>query len=730
MKNVDLKNTFKVLIKRRNGERLLIVLLLLFLILFSACSKNPVDDKGDENTPEVPLTTIGPGGGTFSYGDFSLTVPPGAFSTNVTLEVDTIDINPFKENSTTRAIHLKGIPVDYSQPLKISLKYNGTHTENSYIAVGKEVFVTSLNKTETVYNLFPSTESSGRLECELPVLQDDLNKNGLNRTAGISERIWLVLTGITNYKAYITQEGHFEVDYPFASVPYPYVQELGKSLEQAYDLFQEMGFSYEKRKKWPVMVTVMALGEKTYGDYSSSIFGDDFGDIRFSTTKMREPDAIRVTAGHEFFHLVQALYDPRQGDFEKAKFSSSYLWLKEAASVWCEELFSNETDYCSAARTGNEDAPLYGAQYGAFRGAALHGYGMSALIKYLVDEYSGNNRLLVSIFQNIMEGQENVEAILNAIGNPDPEWWENFFRQYVLEEIYKDVDPMWWAGSFKGEFQINSEADSAKTFTDIYPDLSGKIYRIRLNYSISKLKFTVSGTDHKVTLFKYKRENQVNYIEYLDTSIGSELTISDVNMLKDDNWHILILVTNCECRPPFYILESEIDLKIEVENKEKVPYQKIWFKYYFKGKYMDGGVLKTRGFSILFHNRHFTDISDNTYTVSYADTAAAYGHRRVGNVIVTLNSNHDNIESVEFAEIYEKPDAAVNKYQYYEFSLKGTNVPLTYDGSNLKIFNITGEATGSCVSSVKFRFTENEKTFSVSEFIYDIYTSIEIDIKW
>ena len=88
---------------------------------------------------------------------------------------------------------------------------------------------------------------------------------------------------------------------------------MGRFLEEAYDLFgsQSMGFTYAARTRWPVRVTVRDLAEGDCGHFCSSIWGENFAFLEFQTHSLGESSKLRRIAGHEFFHLVQFLYDPR-----------------------------------------------------------------------------------------------------------------------------------------------------------------------------------------------------------------------------------------------------------------------------------------------------------------------------------------------------------------------------------------------------------------------------------
>ena len=652
-----------------------------------------------ENYTLKESQTIGSAGGKLTTDDFSLTVPSGAFDSEVKLElyVSSTD-DPFGDDGISKTFRIEGLPDEYSQPLQVQIKYQGNLSGKSFIALGEEVFIRSLNTIETAYNLFPATELNGYLSCELPApdqekgtyarslnnietasnlfsakasndylscellapKQEKRTYDRINNTVQAAEpgHSRTTLQAITGRGTYTSDKKHFEIIYP-AFVANE-VSDLADFLEEAYSKFQGMGFSYASRTKWPISVTVKDLGSEVYGFSVCSIRGDNYGYMEFNADKMADLQDMRITAGHEFFHLVQALYDSRNR-FSKAKFASPHYWLDEATAVWSEEKFSDTPNYCSPIRKGHEMAPFSGMQAGADENAQHYGYGMSAMIKYLVNRYGEG--ILVKMYGGIRNSAHPIRAISSST-DPFAVWWDTFLRDYVLGKVYADVSPALWLGNSSGNFEISSASDTLKTFSGSYPDLSAKLYRVDLKYpgidSNAAINFKVTGGAAHVTVFKYKPSS----IEYLG-SATDDVTISDVKKLTDDKWNLLALVSNCRDVSP-YTGTTNIELKVSV-TKCDGNYSFVVYKLptWFNGRwdvsdFITAYLTFSKGTITAYHTEKQTDYYFEKVSGTYDGN---------GNITFTFTFNWESSDRSS-GEIYT--GTFTGKYETGSCNFKGT----------------------------------------------------------
>jgi hypothetical protein len=638
-----------------------ILLFILFVIVFLGgrceCPLVPADE--DDYTLEA-TETIGAAGGTLEVEDFSLSVPAGAFDSDVELKLyASEDDQPFGDNSISRTFKIEGLPDVYDGVLHLRIKYQGTISEQGYIAIGEEAFAPSLGEVTTDYRLVQSVDSAGYLICDLKSPDEDIRKSPrMYKTSkpGFLERYYgAVYASIPK----TSPEGHFKITDAWGMEAK--AESLLTYFENAYDMLQSMGFSYTDRKKWPVEVIIRSFRVAggfvipIAGKFTRNRRGYDYGQITINGSFAENKDLMRTISGHEFFHLVQWLYDSRP---ESISYEEPYphYWLDEATAVWSEEKYSElgPQNYVSRTFKGFEMEPFKGMQKDYDKNnkglARDHGYGMPGLVKYLLRTYGEDK--LVKIYEGIQAGNHPVDAIISNTESPGV-WLEPFFREYILGNIYNIEPSKWWA-EHEGEFTIDSKDDKLKTFSHTYQDLSGKLFRILLEYpslnSDVKIRFTVNGGDNsEVTVFKYS--DVLGEIRCLGNST-SEVSVSEIKNLMDTGWDLLALVTNTRHESP-YTGSSETTLKVELIKSFA---GKIKFFLMLDGTIhvvrFNGDEYDNEGpFSVGTPNLLDTLFSINVSESTYVQTwdVQADDDTWKGNLTVTLNSEHKKIVSYELS---------------------------------------------------------------------------------
>jgi len=546
----------------------------------------PADNSGITVNELLTSATIDGQGGTLAAGGFSLNIPAGTFNTAVDLKLYKTGTHAsFAQGVVTDSFRVTGLPDDFPETLLPDLQLTGTLSGESFIVVGEEVLISSKITPTMAYHLLPANSNSGLLAslprtaaANTPIFAKDAPL----RTNSSNTSISLDFFGITGWATYNANENlrtngsqsHFLIRYAPFFVSRADLNPLFQYLEEAYSTYENMGFSYEGRSSWPITVTVMNLAADTYGYFCKSIWGNNWSSLQFNQNKLGSLPELRNTAGHEFFHFIQYLYDSRisySRQNPNNAFTLSLHWLNEATAVWAEEKFTDTPNYVSSIRNDCEIAPFNGMEAGTqgnIDDAGEHGYGMSALIKYLVSRYGES--IVRDIYLKILDQQHPVRAIELAI-NPNFLFmaWEPFLREYVQGNIY-NVPKAPFLNATSGIFRIRSNTDLAKTFTETYPDLSAKLFTIGLNYpNISPAKainFTIDQDVCDITLFKVKSYGTL--IEYMSHSSTKELKQKDLRSLTDDKYNLLVMVTNSNYfnTPQIYTNSKQIKLDILVES--------------------------------------------------------------------------------------------------------------------------------------------------------------------
>ncbi|MFN8430022.1 MAG: DUF5640 domain-containing protein [Spirosomataceae bacterium] len=514
-----------------------------------------------------PLNTveIGQNGGVIEATDITLNVPLGAFEADNSLKIGELGKVPEELNTVNSKVYvLEGLPLNINKGLKIKIKRNSTQVVNiPLLAVGEEVFVKSLNKTDIHYRYLAAVDSAGYTVATLPPTEQKITESDVNGRLA-ETKVKMHLISFDGNFSLDTPEGHFKIYFPYLSIKDDVVK-LGAYLETAYSKFKSLGHSYASRSSWPMNVLVKKLDAGVHGYASNSIWGYNYSWMEFNSVTIKDADELKLTAGHEFFHIVQSFYDTRNR-FSRAKSGNyAHLWLDEATAVWIEKMFSTQANYVSGIRNGHQMAPFNGFQKGAESNAGEHGYGMSAVVKYLTDK-NGDN-LVKTAYEKIKTGKHPVEAISP---NMPFIWWDSFFRDYLEGKVYDDVSTGFWLGSHHGLFDIKTEKDTVREFKRNYADYSAAIYRVSLNYDKftdgANIVFTVpTDADSRVTVYKTVGSK----MQYLNSSI-EKVTVSDILKLKTEKSILLALVTNTASKVG-YLGSRELTLKIKLNNMELDP---------------------------------------------------------------------------------------------------------------------------------------------------------------
>jgi hypothetical protein len=695
-----------------------IILLFAICFLYTGCKKDQSNGPAeDENFSVEANETIGTEGGTLKTDDFIMTIPAGAFNENNNLTLyAAVDNETFGDNSASRMFKVEGIPYDYNEEIEIGIKYEGTLSGNSYIAFGELSFIPSASDDINAFRLLDATDSSGYMTCRIPVPEDgsvsefSLSGGKSAKDGAGSNKIMLV-DGY--HSPYITPEGNFRINYPEVTVSGEDVVELGGFLEEAFVVFRDsLKFSYSARNSFPIDITVRPLANTIFGWFAPSHIDDNYSTIEFNSSKMGDHEQMRLTAGHEFFHLVQYLYDPRI-DFLKGGWIPDHHWLNEAIAVWSEEYFTSITDYVSDTRDGWEHTPFNGFQKGAEGNdretVGGHGYGMSAVIKYLVGRYGKG--ILPAIYQqiqaagsNLLTGETLSPVLALSLATEDPTvWLTDFFREYMLNNIYHVNLKEWIIGFLAEDFVIKSDEDNLKVFTHSYPDLSAQLYNIQLKYpdidNSASISFEASYEGTEIVVFKYwivgEGPGSTVQTEYLAFGYDN-VSVSNIRGLTDENANLVVLVTNYTHIPP-YTETTDIDLKVTVEESLPEPeYNNCGVQIEVLGHYhafteddsydydSDGPIYTWESYPGSF--------TGNTFTGSYS---RSYGDELIitGTVSLTLNNSHDLVENISWTE---NTTGTLGDGFYRTVSFTGNNIPYAWEGH----FQVEGEETCSSISSL------------------------------
>jgi hypothetical protein len=536
-----------------------IFLLILSMVLFS-CSGGGNGDGTVESIAEngddyslVSTATIGSEGGQLQSENFELIVPSGAFTDTVDLQLFVLSADqPYGANSASQAFRLTGLPEVFSKELEIRIKYQGTLANESFIAVGEEVELISLEDPFVSYRLYEATESEGFLIASIsPTATQSASSLPLARSATNGVDKGHSIIGVTSFATHTGE--YFKIRYPIYLANY--VDDVLNSLNSARSVLCSQGFDCSVLEKpMEVQVTAQAAVPCIICDYDQIL-------IKESAMSQAGLSEIITYSPPTIF---SALYYKHNPSWIVANKQNRWIFL--GAFLWAQELLSSSLEYVPPQFEGAEMNLFQGLMPGAGMSAAEHGKGAAPLIKYL---YSRQFDVLGDFLKGIAENKPalHISELLRVVDGEVADWLPEFYKQYVGGNIY-GVQASKFIENAHGLWAPTAQ-DTQKTFSDIFQDLSARLYSIDLGSQQfaqnTSLHFEVSSDevsvdDITIIVFSYDGD-KLHYI-----GDGTDFWIADIDQLASADEDLLAVVVNTAYDEEMeYSASTRIDLSLSME---------------------------------------------------------------------------------------------------------------------------------------------------------------------
>ncbi len=691
-----------------NARRCIVFGLFLGLLVLGGCSSG---DSGTDPQPETPLAVavIGPGGGSLTGGAATVTVPPGAFPTDVELEIYLSgDENPFAATGASDLYRLDGLPASYSEPLVIGFSVSPGETD-ALIALGEENFSPTMGGLVTGYRMLATTVGDTVATAVLPAAPEAVSG------APESLPLWLVRADGYETIDVTTAAGRqadgspgagdprFTVSFPTGKIAE--ATQMRLYLEAALDYMNSWPFSFARRTSWPVSVTLLDLKPTVYGYFVPSRMGNNYGSLEFNVNLMADAVEARVTAAHELLHLGQALHDNRNR-WTKARTASDRYWLDEACAVWVEKRVAGVANYSSKVASGHQMKPF--EQFHVPAGGSnpdQHGYGSAPLLDYLVGREGTGviQEIYTDIFDN---GNDPVRAVNSAQSDLFMIWHPRFQRELIQGDLTDDVTLADAIGASSGTWTVASEGDTAKTYKADYNEGAARFYFIkptRADFSASAvLDMTLDNTaDGLLNVYRYKGTT----LERLGIAAGN-FQVTGLDELVDGGWYLMVMVTDSHLSSPYTAKHSmTLDLKV----RSPKGFTLGWANIAGEGSYT---LEHTNPDSTWEEERaYFTSWVGGMPGMEYVagsstgDTFTSIfnglysGASYTGTLSVTVDDADDPKQVVAFSY-----DVVVSQTDGWsttrEYAVSGGGIPLSSSSTGSYAFTIDGSSAAGAVSSV------------------------------
>ena len=562
-------------------------------ILFIACS----EDDPMQDPPIGPSVNkaIGADGGVIEFNDIYINIPVGAFADTRNIEVFELqEESGVFENTTSKHYRLDGLPAVIYEDIHVELK--GTNsTESDQIVLEYELYKKGLNQTGLGHRFLPTEKDEQDLLTQIPAFDALSNLTQEDEVRGRSgESHWFNIYAVSLVSNVESKNNNFLI-----RIPTSYVNEaeyLGDYLEEAYDKFKDMGFDYDKRGKWPVEIIVKKLkNDDRFGAFVGSVYGFDETNIEINVTKLGDKEELKVTAGHEFFHLVQDLYDPRS-TWEKVKGESALIgegapqiWLDEAMAVWSEKFFTSRSKFTPLLFVENFSSLLAGGfqAYGNKDQKQNYGYSLAPLIEFLHFNYGGD-AALVDIYEKIEQKEEGMAIIDDIFSSSLSANWPRIIENVLEFKLYpaQEGTSFDFAAILPGLAQSRllpaTQPIASKVFDFSLPDLSGKTFYIKNNQFTgfdpnAVLAFEVlNEADVVIQVYRTNADEKVSE----KIAEGTEkIVINDFKEQINEGYKIGAVVINKGRDIPYTQNAENVSLKISIVQPFEINFVENWLEF-------------------------------------------------------------------------------------------------------------------------------------------------------
>jgi hypothetical protein len=496
--------------------------------------------------------SIGVNGGRIATKDSYVDIPSNTFTQEQDVRITVSKNTTFDSDKELEEYSLEGIPEDFSQAITIAVKQ--LDMQSNLLLLRTQTYAKSANVTEDRYSIVEGEVKDGYITYTLE--PSTSTENAPKRAVGYFSAGWAALQG---YKIFDTKKGHFRIRFPDAWLNE--ALDLEAHLEDAYSYYENIGFDLSRRTSWPMTINIYAFSSKdtASGYYIQSkpgAFSNNYGYINFNRTYIAEATTMKVTAVHEFFHFVQSLYYPSTLGI---KHGDASTWFDEATAVWSEEDFMNN-GYTSALLPAN----LYSV-LDKFNNTQDYGYGMSALVKYMVKQTSKHT--LVDIYSEYYNKAKDITNNVTAnFTTTAILWWPRFIQSYIQGDVHQAVSPIEISTTHaKKAPELNMGLDYKDTVE--LSDWQTKLYYFPFSKTLSEkldinMSLKIEGDTSDCTITAFNFDKQTNSLVKIGDR-GTEVALENINKLyKKGSRGILIAITNAHIEAPF---NTKKEIKFEAK---------------------------------------------------------------------------------------------------------------------------------------------------------------------
>lgn len=499
-----------------------VVMMLAMSVLLSCSKSSSVDEDGFKNLGTV---TVSREGALIEEDALQVQIESETFleDTQITISKSTED-RSLGDNQASDTYQLAGITSDFSKPITIRLKPDTELQGETYISVGVDAYVKSLNEYVESYTYLETVvDEEGYVKAELKPTD---GKNTIDNIVSWIKSKLLTFSyagdpkppntygpykiTVTTDKQTIISEGKFKL-IADRDVSTEDMTAFMTVLEENYAYYNGLGLGPLIESDWPLEVIIRDLWYGNESGMAHMYPGMDSW-IVVNKAELSNVTEMKITMAHELLHIFQRGY-------------GNGYWLDEATATWVEIMASGNPkyvpqNYTAYGRYNNYilDGPM---QYhlsgpvaateeivieavdGEVSSFTEHGYAMLPIIEYMVDKHG--SVVLSQLYSEIADGKSAMEAI-NSV--EDMELWAyDYYKRLISGET-----PLSNTGHFRQNDDANEELTipSKKLFEE--NEINNKITQAGVLYE-------VLNNPYSANVFSIKWKMPRNYKDIDNSSI-------------------------------------------------------------------------------------------------------------------------------------------------------------------------------------------------------------------
>jgi uncharacterized protein (TIGR03437 family) len=533
-------------------------------------------------------------GGQLTAPGFSLTAGSGALSSSslVTVYSSSVPLSAAADQYRASPRYtVSGMPSATAGNLTLTLDLTGTTSADSTL-----VRLEWLGVSPPGAVFLPATVANGKATVTIPGISglpsataSAITAKALQPADAIPDTtpsftIWAV----SGFRAVESSNKHFHIIYPVTQAASGAPEEMADALETAYTYIdQTIGLHWLSGKRprnstgsWPIQVNIEYFSGRRadrWGEEGSTALGVQRQGLNLNARWLDDskywPYA-RVTAAHELFHLMQNLWDP-------ASAPSKWLWMEEAMSTWLEKRLFKGSSYIPTTLHQDPIDPTSVINYDFFENHGLewapqttlfsngnaeqvqnHGYGASMFLEYLANKYGVTMLATLADTMSVRATgltsaslYSPVEAIAGVATNLSSDW--RLFSENVMAGNVYGGSPAFPSPSelitlVREVYNFQSSSDQGTTFTRAMPDLSARVYEVRIakpgwasNTTLS-LALTDPGGEAEAILYKVKGTTLTKVAVF-----RSSYDLNNAENLSSNGESLIVMVTNGRAVKPY-----------------------------------------------------------------------------------------------------------------------------------------------------------------------------------